>query len=69
MQNCQRVKLHYIRGELCEIVVRGELSPDQVEPLRAQLLQLINSFAGGPRIVLTRLCIAVSCCLLLMDCR
>ena len=46
------------------VFVRGELSQDQVEPLRTQLLQLISNFAAGPRIVLNRLCIAVSCSLL-----
>jgi len=40
--------------------VRGELTAEQVEPLHTQLLQLVSNFAAGPRIVLTRLCIAVS---------
>ena len=65
------LKCCHVRGELSQdqvmglkcCHVRGELSQDQVAPLRSQLLQLISNFAAGPRIVLTRLCIAVSCSL------
>ena len=41
-------------------VRRAELPPDQVSNLQSQLIQQVANFAGGPKIVLTRLCVAVS---------
>lgn len=39
---------------------RHEVPTGQIEALRSQLLQLVVSYASGVRVVLTRLCVAVS---------
>ena len=39
---------------------RGELNCEQILSLRTQLLDQIVQHAQGPRMVLTRLCVAVS---------
>ena len=38
---------------------RSELPQDQYEPLRLELFRVILRFSGGPRLVLTRLCVAM----------
>ena len=44
----------------CLLCFRHELPPDQYQSLKEQLLDRIGHFAGGAKIVLTRLCIVVS---------
>lgn len=43
----------------CFCLYRHELPAVQVAPLRGQLLEHIVAYASGPRMVLTRLCVAV----------
>lgn len=38
---------------------RSDLAPDQYDSLRQQLFQVILKFSNGPKLVLTRLCVAM----------
>ena len=51
--NCQVIFLSYF-------LPRGEVHPEQYDVLRTQLFQQIFAYAPSARIVLTRLCVAVS---------
>jgi hypothetical protein len=51
-------QLSYISIPFCSI--RSELPEEQYEPLRSEIFKHILAFSGGPKIVLTRMCVAVS---------
>ena len=40
--------------------IRSDLSQDHYNVLQSELFRHISAFSGGPKIVLTRLCVAVS---------